>query len=163
MAPIAELQTTKLRLLYWAQKSGMRSRFAFLMLLRLKPIEAALPVGLETTNAGVRLDILWTTSHNALSGLAAFARKTGCYPVIFQEVDLVVVLEVAHVVLLAVAPGTWLPIVDLAAVDDGAGAAGTVGAARTSHTGPFLDDGSLCVLAALLRGPHDNAQVAASV
>ncbi|KAG5783890.1 hypothetical protein H9Q73_002456 [Fusarium xylarioides] len=97
-------------------------------------------MGLETTYAGVRLDILWTASHNTLSGFfAAIARKTGWYPVIFQEVDLVVVLEVAHVVLLAVAPGACLPIVDLDAAGDGAGAAGTAGTARTFHADPFLD------------------------
>ncbi|KAF5592168.1 hypothetical protein FPANT_5474 [Fusarium pseudoanthophilum] len=114
-------------------------------------------MGFETTKAGVRLDVLWMTSHNALSGLAAFARNTGCYPVIFQIVDLHVVREVARVVLLAVALGAWLPIVDLAAVDDGAGAAGA------SHTGPFLDDMWLWARAGLLRGSHDNAQVAASI
>lgn len=140
----------------------MRSGFAFFTFLRLKLIEAACSMGPETTNAGVRLDFLWRTSHNALSGLAAFARNTGCYPVSFQVVDLHVVPEVAHVVL-AVACSTCLPIVDLSAADDGAGAAGTVGAARASHTGPFLDDGSLCVLAGLPRGPHDNAQGAVSV
>ncbi|KAF5545570.1 hypothetical protein FNAPI_9101 [Fusarium napiforme] len=95
-------------------------------------------MGLETTNAGVRPDFLWIWSHNALSGLfAASARNTGWYPVIFQFVDLLVVREVARVVLFAVAPGAWYPIVDLAAVDDGAGAA--VGAARASPCRPAAE------------------------
>lgn len=104
----------------------MHSRFAFLMLLRLDLIEAAWLMGPEATYAGVRPETPGIASHSTLSGLfAAITRKTGWYPVIFQVVDLLVVLEVAHVVLLAVAPGTCLPIVDL------------VGAA-----GPFVDDGS---------------------
>lgn len=104
----------------------MHSRFAFLMLLRLDLIEAAWLMGPEATYAGVRPETLGIASHSTLSGLfAAITRKTGWHPVIFQVVDLLVVLEVAHVVLLAVTPGTCLPIVDFA------------GAAS-----PFVDDGS---------------------
>ncbi|PCD32776.1 hypothetical protein AU210_009017 [Fusarium oxysporum f. sp. radicis-cucumerinum] len=109
----------------------MYSRFAFLT-PPLKPIEAAFLMGPEATYAGVRLDIQGNRSHETLSGvLAAFARMTGSYPQHFQPVDLHVVREVAHVVLLAAAYGACLPIVDLAAPAD------------PFHTGSFLDDGWL--------------------
>ncbi|KAL5587235.1 hypothetical protein FOVSG1_012371 [Fusarium oxysporum f. sp. vasinfectum] len=53
------------------------------------------------------------------------------YPQHFQPVDLHVIREVAHVVLLAAAYGACLSIVDLAAPAD------------PFHTGSFLDDGWL--------------------